>query len=124
VDRVCFRQFEQAPEVIQGVRLPRLCDRPVFCLEAECNVASDRHRLHAWTMVGAPDTEQHALAAQSIDDLGRSPNSELGATEPTRLDIENFRETMVCVALSCGTQDRNFKKINASNGMNGAARQD
>ena len=44
--------------------------------------------------------------------------------EPARLDIENFRETMVCVALACGTQDRIFKKINASNGMDGAARRD
>jgi hypothetical protein len=41
-----------------------------------------------------------------------------------RLDIEQFKETMVCVALLCGTQDRNFNKINIANGMDGAARQD
>lgn len=40
------------------------------------------------------------------------------------LDIEQRMETMVCVALSCGTQDRNFNKINVPNGMDGAAGQD
>jgi hypothetical protein len=41
-----------------------------------------------------------------------------------RLDIEKFKEAMVCVALLCGTQDRISNKINISNRMDGAARQD
>lgn len=55
-----------------------------------------------------------------IYDVSRHANAELGNVGSGSLAIGDFKETMGL----CGTQDRISNKINVSNGINGAARQD
>ena len=44
-DWFSLAQFEQSFQMIQGVRLPRLCNQPVIRFQAERNIAPDPHRL-------------------------------------------------------------------------------
>ena len=77
VDWISLAQFEQPSQVIERVRLPRLCDGPVISFKAECHVAPDGHRLDAGAIVRVAKAEQDALAAQLICNLGRNANAEL-----------------------------------------------